>query len=194
MYQSETDRILLRKLKVSDLFSVYLNIRDKEVGKWTGPPRKECMENPVGSIIGRLAEHFIKGSKMIARAFFKSKKEKCLRLGIVLKETGKVIGIVSFTKNNHEDDFADLGFWIGRKYWGKGLISEVLPSAFEFGFKHWGLECIKAWTFEDNVGSKKAMVKCGMVQESVIENAYVKYNKLRNRINFEISKKQYIDD
>ncbi len=189
MCQFKTDRILLRKLKVTDLFNVYRNIRDKEVGKWTGPPGKGCMGTPVGSVIGRLAGHFNKGLKIIVGAFVRSKKEKSLRLGVVLKDTGKVIGIVSFSKNNDEDDFADLGFWIGRKYWRKGLMSEVLPLAIEFGFKQWGLERIDAWTFEDNVGSKKVMEKCGMIQESVIENAYIKYGKPCNRINYSIVRK-----
>ena len=69
-------------------------------------------------------------------------------------------------------------------------MSEALPLAIEFGFKQWGLERISAWTFEDNIGSKKVIKKCGLIQESVVEDAYIKYGKPRNRINFTISRKR----
>lgn len=184
----ENSEILLRKLRVSDLFEVYKNIKDKQVGKWTGPPRKKWVENPVGRFICRMSEHTLKGGKMIWYSLFKPEVQTSFRLGIVLKETNKVIGIVSLTKELPDDDFADIGFWIGRRYWGRGLMSEVLPLAVRYGFEELGLDKIKAWTFEENVASKKVMEKCGFKKECVHKNAYIKYGRSQNRIDYVICK------
>ena len=181
------NRVLLRKLKVSDFLDVYKNIRSKEVGKWTGPPKKSYFENPVGRFFCRTVEHFLKGLKMIYKALFKPKDEMIFRLAVVFKKTGKVIGIISLIKNDPQDDFADLGFWIGKKYWGKGLMSEVLPFALKFGFEQLGLNRIEAWTFEENVGSRKVMEKCGFKLRETVEAAYVKYGQSRNRLNYTIT-------
>ncbi len=187
----ESDRIIIRKLLVSDFYDVYKNIRNKQVRKWIGAPRSKIFKNPVGRVICRYAGYFLKGIKVIFSAFSKSKTGKVYRFGIVLKETGRVIGIISLTKNSPGDDFADMGFWIGKKYWGKGLMTEALKMGIEFGFKNLELERIEAWTFEKNVGSRKVMGKCGLTLEETVNNAYFKYNENQNRLNFAVSKSEF---
>jgi len=187
----ESDRIVIRKLLVFDFYDVYKNIRNKQVRKWIGAPRSKIFENPIGRVICRYAEYFLKGMKVLFSVFFKSNTEKVYRFGIVLKETGKVIGIISLTKNSPNDDFADIGFWIGRRYWSMGLMSEILPLAVKFGFEQLELERIEAWTFEENSGSIKVLEKCAFKQESVVKNAYVKYGQHRNRVNYAICKSEF---
>ena len=113
------------------------------------------------------------------------------RLAVVFKKTGKVIGIISLIKNDQQDNFADLSFWIGKKYWGKGLISEALPFALKFGFEQLGFNRIEAWTFEENVGSRKVMEKCGFIFARKDKNAYYKFGQWHDCLNYTLSKEDW---
>ena len=57
---------------------------------------------------------------------------------------------------------AEVGFWIGRRYWGQGFateaLSELLDAAFGCGVSKVWCQCL-----EDNVASVRVLEKCGMV-------------------------------
>lgn len=58
-------------------------------------------------------------------------------------------------------DFADLGYWIGHGYWGKGLMSEAAQAVVEWGFTTCGLHKITVMCLEENVGSRRVIEKLG---------------------------------
>ena len=186
----EGSKISLRILRFSDAFDIYINIRDKEVGKWTGPPEHPYLENPLGRFICKTLRHMIKGLKLLAKAVVKPKNETTFRFAIVPKEIGRAIGVVSLTKINPHENTADLGFWIGKKYWGKGLASEAVKLALNIGFNQLGLDKITAWTFEANAASRKVMEKCGFKFDGIVKSAYLKYNEMQNRLNYRILKNE----
>jgi RimJ/RimL family protein N-acetyltransferase len=172
-------------LQVFDLFEVYRNIRNAEVGKWTG-----C-ENDSMPRVGRLLRHLSKGMQLLSETIFPSRQKKMFRLGIVFKKTQKVIGMVTLTKNQSDLQCAEVGFWIGQKYWGHGLTTEALKLSMDFGFNQLNLQQIFAWTFEKNTGSKKVLEKCGFKLESVEEAVCIKYDEMQNKLNYRILKTEY---
>ncbi len=185
------ERILVRELSVFDAIDIYINIRDKEVGRWTGPPRQWYLENKIGRFVCRAVRHMWKGLQLIWTSIFEPKSKKVFRLAVVLRETGKVIGVVSLSKNEPQEEFADIGFWISKRYWGKGLMSEALKLALKFGFEQLGLVSIEAWAFEKNVSALKVMEKCGFRLKEVVKDAYIKYNVSQNRLNYAILKSEF---
>jgi ribosomal-protein-alanine N-acetyltransferase len=187
----ESDKISLRILRLSDFWSVYKNIRNEEVGKWTGPDTHLMPKSTLIQFLCRLLRHLQKGLRFLLETLCPSKTQKVFRLGIVFRETQKVVGIVTLSRSESEYQCAEVGFWIGKKYWGCGLTTEALKLSIEFGFNTLALEKIVAWTFEKNVGSKKVLEKCGFKLDSVVEAAYLKYNEIQNRLNYRILKSEY---
>lgn len=60
---------------------------------------------------------------------------------------------------------ADMGFLIGeRSYWGQGIASEAIELIVKFGFAL-GVRKITAGAYENNLGSAKALLKAGFVEE-----------------------------
>jgi len=187
----EGNKISLRMLRLSDFWNVYKNIRDEEVGKWTGPDTHSMLKNTFIQFLCRLLRHLQKGLRLLWDTLRPPKMQKVFRLGIVLRETQKVIGIVTLSRSESESQCAEVGFWIGKKYWGHGLTTETVKIAIEFGFNTLALEKIVAWTFEKNVSSKKVLEKCGFKSDGVVEAAYLKYNEMQNRLNYRILKSEY---
>lgn len=75
------------------------------------------------------------------------------------------IGNIKFGPIDDHHLTSDLGFLIGnRNYWGKGIASEAISLMVNFGFDC-GLEKITAGSYENNIGSTRALQKAGFLQE-----------------------------
>ncbi|MBE9110565.1 GNAT family N-acetyltransferase [Nodosilinea sp. LEGE 07298] len=62
-------------------------------------------------------------------------------------------------------NMAELGYWIGRPFWGRGYATEAAAVLVNFGFINLGLNRINAVHFGDNPASGRVMEKLGMVKE-----------------------------
>jgi [ribosomal protein S5]-alanine N-acetyltransferase len=58
-------------------------------------------------------------------------------------------------------DRAELGYWIARPFWGKGLMTEAAMLATRWAFETLGLHKVRVMCFEDNVGSRRVIEKVG---------------------------------
>ena len=96
------------------------------------------------------------------------RKGRMYMFGIEQKETGKIIGGISLGNVNKDQHRAELGFWLGKPFWGQGIISEAVALMVEFGFKELRLRRILAMVFHHNPASMKVLEKNGFVREGVL--------------------------
>lgn len=73
---------------------------------------------------------------------------------------------------------AELGYWLAKPYWNKGIMTEAVKKVSEFGFKEFGLLRITANVFHFNVGSARVLEKAGYKLEGYLRNHYKKDGKL----------------
>ncbi len=66
-----------------------------------------------------------------------------------------------------ELDETEVGFLLGRPFWGKGYATEGALASLQFGFEHYSLDHIIALVHPDNLASRRVIEKCGM---SYMEN------------------------
>ena len=88
--------------------------------------------------------------------------------GIVLKETGRLIGTIGFMWYAEDSDSAEVGYSLGRDWWHQGYAAEALRAVLAFGFDRLGLHRIEAQYETDNPDSGRVMAKCGMQPEGVL--------------------------
>ena len=78
---------------------------------------------------------------------------------------------------------AELGYWLGEEYWGKGVMGVVVPAFVEWAWRTFGrLVRINACVVVNNVGSKKALERAGLVEEGRKRWAFVKNGVLRDEV------------
>lgn len=77
---------------------------------------------------------------------------------------GRLAGTVGLTIKP-ESGSAELGYWIGHPYWGRGYCTEAAQAIVDFGFTLLPLERIHAHHFERNPASGRVMQKIGMHEE-----------------------------
>jgi RimJ/RimL family protein N-acetyltransferase len=73
---------------------------------------------------------------------------------------------------------AEIGYWLGRDYWGRGIMTRAVRAACEHAFARWFLVKISAWVFAENLASCRVLEKCGFVQEGYFKYHYRKDGRL----------------
>jgi RimJ/RimL family protein N-acetyltransferase len=69
---------------------------------------------------------------------------------------------------------AELGYWVGEPFWGKGIATRVIKSATTYLFNTYKINRIYASTFPKNIGSNKVLLKNGFIKEGVLRKAAFK--------------------
>ena len=72
---------------------------------------------------------------------------------------------------------AEIGYWIGVPYWGRGFATEAAAILLDFGFTHLNLHRIFAAHFVDNPASGRVLQKIGMTYEGRLRGHYFKWGK-----------------
>jgi len=168
-------KINLRKLTKSDALSIYQNVKDKEISRFTNIPHPYTLKN---------AKSFIR------RTHLGFRKKTAYELGIEL-ESGQVVGGMSLLKVDHKNKNAEVGYWLGKKYWGQGIASESLKLILDFGFKKLKLVRIYARVMHPNTASAKLLEKAGFKYEGRMKQNFLKNGKWMDVLIYAILKEEY---
>ena len=69
---------------------------------------------------------------------------------------------------------AEIGYWLGEAYWGRGIITEAVQSLTAYAFEQFDLARIWACVFEWNPGSMRVLEKAGFNCEGTLRKAATK--------------------
>lgn len=96
---------------------------------------------------------------------------------------GKVIGNIGIhpQKDVHRLN-AELGYFIGEDYWGKGYATEAIKKMIDYGFENFPINRIFSRPFSSNPASQKVLEKCGFILEARINGILVKNGKTEDEL------------
>lgn len=149
----ETERLLLRPFQLTDAVDVRRLIGDIRVSR-----NLSLVPHPYPE---GLAEEWISGQ----RADYEAGKN--LNFAMTLKNSGELMGSIGL---HPKEDLlrAEVGYWVGVPYWGKGYTTEALTEMIRFGFDDFALQRIFATHFVSNPASGRVMEKVGMQLEGLM--------------------------
>ncbi len=100
----------------------------------------------------------------------KQKRPSSINFAIAVR--GKVVGGIGF--NNIEPRHkAEIGYWLGEQYWGRGMMTQAVNLVTRFGFEQLNLQRIFACVYPHNSASMRVLEKAGYKFEGVFRK-YVK--------------------
>lgn len=79
---------------------------------------------------------------------------------------------------------AELGFWIGVPYWGRGYATEAARAVVKYAFETRKLHRIYASHFRDNLASKRVLLKLGMRYEGRARHHIQKWGRFIDLENY----------
>jgi RimJ/RimL family protein N-acetyltransferase len=63
----------------------------------------------------------------------------------------------------------ELGYWLGRPYWGRGLMTEAVRAAVDWAHRVWRKPVLESGHFADNPASAGVLIKAGFLYTGVVE-------------------------
>jgi ribosomal-protein-alanine N-acetyltransferase len=95
----------------------------------------------------------------------------------------EAIGGVGITINQDVHRLtAELGYWLGEPYWGKGVMTETVTRFTEYALEHFGLVRIYAEPYAYNKGSFRVLEKAGFVLEGRMRCSVIKDGKIADQL------------
>lgn len=92
-------------------------------------------------------------------------RRRSTNFAVRLPSGGPLIGSVGLRDIDPEHLQAELGFWIGREWWGQGYATEAAREVVRFGFEELGLNRIYAHHMARNPAAGQVLRRIGMQQE-----------------------------
>ena len=97
---------------------------------------------------------------------------------IIRNGKGELCGGISWHgKYPNQPHREEVGYWLARPYWNRGVMSNALERFCEYGFSECGYHRIEAPIFDFNHASQRVAEKCGFTKEGVMHKAYFKEGK-----------------
>ncbi|WHX49839.1 GNAT family protein [Paenibacillus woosongensis] len=150
----ESERLRLRRMEQSDAERMFLFWSDPEVVKYMNVP-------PFASVEDTL--------EMIQLLNGLSESEDTLRWGIELKEEGQLIGSCGFNVWELSGAYrGEIGYDLGREYWGFGYMSEAMRMLLSYGYQTIGLNRIEALVDPRNAASKRLLQAFDFTEEGLL--------------------------
>ena len=102
------------------------------------------------------------------------------------------IAIEPFTQEHA--DVGDLGYWLGREYWGRGIATSLVRALVRHGFETLNLRRLEAPVMAANVASARVLEKAGFVCEATLSQYYVdREGTLHDGIMYRMIRSEYQD-
>ena len=139
----ETKRLILRPWEETDAEECYRYARDPLVGMPAGWAAHTSVEN---------SRQVIRDILAVPETY-----------AIVLKETGLPVGSIGLHHNDlaEKDDEAELGYWLGVPYWGRGIATEAAGEILRHAFEDLNLARVWCGYYDGNEKSRKVQEKLG---------------------------------
>lgn len=153
----ETSRLILRPFRMEDAQAMYENwAKQEEVTKYLTWPAYKSLEDAYGIL------------KMWTGSYI---RPDFYQWAIVLKELAQPIGSISVVDYDDSVEAAEIGYCIGRNFWGQGIMPEALQAVLTFLFEEVGANRVEAKHAVENPNSGRVMIKCGMSYEGTLRQA-----------------------
>lgn len=144
----ETERLILRPWKESDAESLFKYAKDPEVGPIAGWPSHKSIEESLDVIRNVLC-----GPECYAICE-KGKDEAVGAIELML--AGK-------TELTDREDECELGYWLGKPFWGRGYMPEAASEMIRHGFEDLNMTTIWCGYYDGNTKSKRVQERVGFV-------------------------------
>ena len=98
---------------------------------------------------------------------------------------GDAVGAIGFLLRDDVDRVsAEVGYWIGRSYWGRGIATEALVGVTRYAFDTHGLTRMFATPFAHNLASCRVLEKAGYVLEGRLARSAIKNDQVVDQFQY----------
>jgi [ribosomal protein S5]-alanine N-acetyltransferase len=157
-FEIPTKHLVLRFLNEADLPALYDMFSNPEVMRyWSYPPWTERDQ----------AQQFIKDTLESYRT------QKAFQLGIERQTDKTLVGTCTLFNFHITSRWAEIGYALGRPYWGQGYMNEALQALLAFAFQTLNFNRLEADIDPRNLASAKTLERLGFQKEGHLRERWI---------------------
>lgn len=102
---------------------------------------------------------------------------------------GEVVGTIALERGaDVEAQSFEVGYWLGRPHWGRGIVTEALRAVTEAAFAEPDVARVYAAVFSWNPASMRVLEKAGYRREAVLVRSGVKDGTVMDRVVYAVTR------
>ncbi len=154
----ESKRIKLRQFLDADIDNVFKGLSHPDIVKYYG-----------------VSYNSLEATKEQMTWFENLRKnDKGIWWALCDKTDGNFVGAGGLNEMNLKNKKAEIGFWLLKDYWGKGIMNETMPIILNYAFNNIGLHRIEGFVETENKNCKKALAKLNFNFEGTMKDCEIK--------------------
>ena len=171
-----TERLLLRPFEMGDAPRTKELAGDREIAAFTNKIAHPYEDGMAEEWIATHQENHDKGLQTV--------------FAVTLVQTSELMGSI-FLAFDDAHSIAELGYWIGVPYWGKGYATEASIELLRYGFEERDVNKIFARTIARNTASNRVLEKIGMKLEGRLRQQIRKWGRFEDEWRYGILREEY---
>lgn len=178
-HELRTPRLLLRHLEQRDIPTLVRLAGTREIAATTMNIPHPYAERDAQEFLAHASEEFRSGLSVAFAICVSPERDLCGVVGMHM---------------THAHQRAELGYWIGVPFWGKGYATEAARAVVAFGFEMLGLNRIYAHHFTENAASGRVLVKIGMRHEGRSRQHIKKWDRFVDVENYGLLRSEFLQE
>lgn len=172
----ETPRLVLRALSLADAPQVQQLAGVREVADTTLSIPHPYENGLAEAWIGSLADLYARRQQVV--------------FAITARPAGHMVGAIGLVLRPAHDR-AELGYWIGKPFWGHGYATEAAAAVLRYGFDVLGLNRIHACHFARNPASGRVLEKVGMRPEGISRQHVRRWGRFEDLVQYGMLREEH---
>ena len=124
-------------------------------------------------------------SEKDAEYFINSCRNENPKVSLAVEYDGELTGVIGLAiQTDIYRLSAEIGYWIGEPFWGKGIATRAVELMVEYGFSQLGLIRIYSGVFDYNIASQRVMQKAGFQLEGIFKNSVYKNGTIHDEYRY----------
>lgn len=173
----DASRLSLRWISAADTDAFYAIYSNPEVMRyWSTPPLAD--REAAANLITKIQEDW--------------KRRVILKWGIVLRTDDQLIGSVTLFNLDFNHRRAEIGYALGRPYWGQGYMHETLQALLAYAFEVLDLHRIEADVDPRNAASIKTLERLGFQREGYLRERWQVNGEIQDAFYYGLLRPEWI--
>ena len=172
----DTARLRLRRMRPEDAPEIARLLDDWEVARHTSNIPFPYERSVADDFIAKVGVEMAEGRALV--------------FAVEERLTGKLAGCVGASLTGH---IAEIGYWIGREFWGKGYATEAVRRCLRALFQNFGLGTVWGAVLPENPASRRVMEKAGLLFERTQRMDMPVRNRCTELEVFIVSREQWLE-
>ncbi len=114
------------------------------------------------------------------------------KFNLIIQYRGQIVGLLGFHKIDRIHARAEIGYWLGEEFQGKGIMFEAIPKFLQYGFEALAVNKVELLTLTSHERNIRLVEKLGFKKEGVLREQYFMHDVFQDAVIYGMLKSDFL--